>query len=134
MKSGRDWSSDVRNIGKHARANTARDLADVFKVDYPRISRRATHEQFWSMRLGDLLQLVVVDLFRLARDAVISDFVTETREVQRMPVREMAAVREIHSQNLRSEFFCLFGGFCNFDSATFSSASCMNLSFDRYDS
>src|SRR5256885_8445181 len=106
MKSGRDWSSDVRDIGKHARANTARDLADAFKVDYPRISRRATHEQFWSMRLGDFVQLVVVDLFGLTRDAVISDFVTETREVQRMPVREMAAVREIHSQNLIAILNC----------------------------
>jgi hypothetical protein len=38
MQPGRDWSSDVSDVGKHARADTACDLPDAFEVDDARIS------------------------------------------------------------------------------------------------
>src|SRR5215213_9072929 len=88
------------NVSKHACADTASDLSDAFEVDDSRISRCTTNEKLWSMCFSDLLQLVVINLFRLSRHAVISDFVTEPGEVQRMAVREMAAVRKVHSQDL----------------------------------
>jgi hypothetical protein len=52
------------------------------------------------MLFSDFLQLVVIDLFGLFGNPVISNFVAETREIQRMTVRQMPAMREIHSQNL----------------------------------
>src|ERR1041385_5623632 len=52
------------------------------------------------MFFSDPLQLVVIDLFGVFRNAVISDLVTESREIQWMTVRQMAAVREIHAEDL----------------------------------
>src|SRR5215208_4784061 len=88
------------NISKHACTDTASDLSDTFEVDDPWIRRCATNEKLWSMCFSDLLQLVVINLFRLSRHAVVSNLVTEPGEVQRMSVREMAAVRKVHSQDL----------------------------------
>src|SRR5215213_2399241 len=100
MKPCCNRSGDMRNVGKHACADTPSDLADAFEVDDPGISRGATHEKFWPVCFGDLLQLVIIDLFRLSRHAVVSHLVTEPGKIQRMTMCEMAAVREIHSQNL----------------------------------
>src|ERR1051326_5536070 len=52
------------------------------------------------MFFSNPLQLVVIDLFGVFRNAVISDLVTESREIQWMTVRQMAAVREIHAEDL----------------------------------
>src|ERR1043166_856646 len=52
------------------------------------------------MFFSNSLQLVVIDLFGVFRNAVISDLVTESREIQWMTVRQMAAVREIHAEDL----------------------------------
>src|SRR5215217_8212594 len=100
MQAGRDWTSDVRDISKHPRADTASDLSDTLKVDNARIRRRATDKQFRPVLFGYPLQIVIVDLFCLARNTVISNFVTQTRKVQRMTVRQMTAVRQVHSQYL----------------------------------
>src|SRR5437773_4784413 len=99
MQAGDDRTGDVRNVRKHARANTFCYFADSLKVDDARISGRATDEQLWLVLFGDSLQLVVINRFGFARDTVIKDFVAETGKVQRMPVREMAAVRKVHPQN-----------------------------------
>src|SRR6185369_6141779 len=87
MQPGSDGTSDVRDIGKHPRTDTASDLSDAFEVDNTRISRCATNKQFRSMLFSDSLQLVVVDLLGLFRNTVVSDFVTEPGEIQRMTVR-----------------------------------------------
>ena len=100
MQTGGDRSGDVRDVGKHSRADALGDLADAFEIDDARISRRAADEQLRFVLFGDSLQLVVVDLFGLARDAVVGNLVTDAGKVHRMAVRQMAAVREIHSQNL----------------------------------
>ena len=52
------------------------------------------------MRLRELLQLVVIDLLGLSRHAVIRDLVTEPGKIERMTMREVSAVREIHPQDL----------------------------------
>src|SRR5690349_23879090 len=100
MLPGRDWSGDVCDVGKHARADTARDLSDALEVDRTRIRRSAADEQLRPVLFSDLLQFVVVDLFRLFRNAVVGNFVTESREVKWMTLREVSAVREIHAEDL----------------------------------
>ena len=52
------------------------------------------------MLLCNSLQLVVVNLLGFARDAVVGDFVTDAGKIHRMAVRQMAAVRKVHAQNL----------------------------------
>src|ERR1044072_3206907 len=100
MKTRGDWSSDVGDVGKHPRANTARDLSDTFKIDRARISGSTTDEQLRSMLFSDPLQLVVIDLLSLFPYSIINDFVPESREIQWMTVSQVAAMREIHSENL----------------------------------
>jgi hypothetical protein len=60
--------SDVRhNFG----LDTAGDLADPGEIDRPRVRRRTTDKKFRPVFFRDPLQLVVIDLFRLTRDAEI---------------------------------------------------------------
>ena len=70
METSNYWPGNVGDVGEHARANTSGNLADAFEVDDPRISRRATDEQFWLVLFGNALQLVIVNRFGLARDAM----------------------------------------------------------------
>ena len=51
------------------------------------------------MLFSDSLQLVVINRFRFTRNAIVKDFVAETGKVQRVPVRQMSAVRQTHPQN-----------------------------------
>ena len=100
MQSGCDGSRNVRNVGKHACADTASDLSDAFEVDDAWISRGAADEQLRPVLFGNPLQFVVIDLFSLFRNTVVGNFVTETGEVQRMTVSQMPTMREIHSEDL----------------------------------
>src|SRR5262249_7891416 len=100
MQPGSNWTSNVCNISKHARTDTASDLSDAFEIDGARIRRGATDEQFRLMLFRDALQLVVIDLLPLFRNTVVSDFVTKPGKIQRMTVRQMTTVRQVHSQNL----------------------------------
>ncbi len=52
------------------------------------------------MLVGNSLQFLVIDLFGFARDAVVGNFVTDAGKIHRMAMREMAAVRKVHTQNL----------------------------------
>src|SRR5262249_31406986 len=88
MKTSRDRSRDVCDVSKHPRTDTARNLADPFEVDRARISGSATHEQLRPVLFRNALQLVVIDLFGLFRNAVISNLVTDSRKVHRMAVRQ----------------------------------------------
>ena len=81
-----DWPGDVRDVGKHARANALRDFADAFEVDDARISRRAADKQLRLMFFGEPLQLVVVDRFRFPRHAVVRDSIAQAGKIQRMAV------------------------------------------------
>ena len=71
VQSYRDQPGDVRDVSHHFCADAPGDLADAFKIDDARVRRRTADQQFRAMLFGDLLQLVVVDLFRLTIYAVI---------------------------------------------------------------
>src|SRR5687767_1614515 len=100
MQTSRDRPGYVRDIRKHTRADTPRNLTDPFKIDRARIRRRATHKQLRTMLFRNPLQLVVIDLLRLSGNTVVSDLVTDSRKIHRMTVRQMPAVRQTHSENL----------------------------------
>src|SRR5687768_3600006 len=100
MQPGDYGAGDVRDIREHARTDTFRDLTDSFEVDDARIRRSAADKQLWLVFFGESLQFVVVNGFGLARNAIVGDLVTQAGKVQRMTVRQVPAMREIHSQNL----------------------------------
>ena len=100
MKTGRDWAGDVSDVGKHSSAYALCDFADAFEVDDARVGRSAADEQFRFVLFSNALQFVVIDLLRLAGDAVVGNLVTDAGKVHRMTVCEMAAVRKVHTQNL----------------------------------
>src|SRR5688500_18302419 len=100
MQTGGNRPRNVRDVGKHPRADTARNLTDAREVDRAWIRRSTADEQFRTMFFGKPLQLVVVDLFRLFRHAVIRNLVTNTGKVHRMTVREVASVGQTHTENL----------------------------------
>ena len=90
----------MRNVRKHARANTARDLADTLEIDDPRIRRSTADDQLRPLTLRDALQFVVIDRLRFPRNTIVGDFVAQAGKIQRMSVRQMASMREVHSENL----------------------------------
>ena len=76
-----------------------RDLADPREIDDARIRARADHDHLRLVLLGEALQLVVVDALVVLTDAVRNDRVELAREIQRMAVREVAAVRQVHAEH-----------------------------------
>ncbi len=51
------------------------------------------------MLFGQLSKLVIIDALVIAANAVGNHFVGFAREVERVPVREVAAMRQVHSQD-----------------------------------
>src|SRR5687768_2846497 len=90
----------MRNIGKHSRSDSGGDFTDALEVDYARVGRGAADNKFGLMFFGDALQFVVINLFGLARDSVVRNFVTDTGEVHWMAVRQVTTVRKVHAQDL----------------------------------
>src|SRR4051794_33627368 len=99
MKPGGDRPRDVRDVRHDARADRARYRAYALEVYHARVGRRAADYHARVMLLRETFKFVVVYLLGLARDAVLDDLVTEAGEVQRVAVREVAAVREVHAEN-----------------------------------
>src|ERR1043166_1643277 len=87
-----DQARNVRDVRHHLRADAASDLAYSRKIYRPRISRRSADQEFWSVLFGDLLQLIVIDLLRLAIDPIVGNLVIDARKIERMTVRQMTAV------------------------------------------
>ena len=97
-------TSDVRHVDEQNRADRIGDLAQPRKIDDARIGRRAGGDHGRLHFLGLFLQRVIIDLLGLLAHAVLRDGVKLAGEIRRMAVSEMAAVREIHRQNLVARF------------------------------
>src|SRR3954451_23569098 len=96
MQPGRNESGDVRDVGHHQRAALVANLADPFEVDDARIRRRAADHEPRLVLLGQPLHLVVVDQLIVLFDVIRDHVEVASRVRQRMTVREMAAVRQVH--------------------------------------
>ena len=44
MQTSDNWSGDVRNVGKHARADSLRNFPDAFEVDDARVGGGAADD------------------------------------------------------------------------------------------
>ena len=99
MLFARDQAGDVRHVGDHRRPDALRDLADPREIDDARIRARADHDHLRFVFLCEARQLVVIDALIVLADAVRNDRVELAREIQRMAVREVSAVRQVHPQH-----------------------------------
>ena len=81
------------------RADLVGDLAEPREVDLARVGRGARDDQLRPVLARERRQRVVVDALVLAAHAVRDDLVLAAREGQRVPVRQVAAVREVHAED-----------------------------------
>ena len=99
MDAGRDEARDVGHVGEDRRADAIRRLPDACEIDDARIRAGADDDHLRTVFVGEAIDLVVVDpLVRLAH-AVRDDRVELAGEVERVAVRQVAAVREVHPEH-----------------------------------
>ena len=75
------------------------DRADPLEVDHARVGARADHDHLRLVLVRQPLELVVVDPLVVLAHAVGDDLVELAGEVQRMAVRQVAAVRQVHAED-----------------------------------
>src|SRR5687767_10557384 len=83
-----NWPGDVGNVGEHSRADTLGNLANTSKVDDAGIGRGAADDQFWFVFFSNALELIVINLFGFARNAVVRNLVADSGKVHRVTMRE----------------------------------------------
>src|SRR5579872_6923205 len=98
MRATRDESSEMRHVDEVDRVHLVGNLAHAREVDDAWIGAAPADDQLGTLALGKLLQFVVVDGLGLARNAVRNDLVGLAGEVQRMTMREVAAVSQVQAQ------------------------------------
>ena len=94
-----DQARDVRHVRHHDRADALRRRADAREVDDAGIRARADHDHLRLVLVGQPIELVVVDPLVVRLHAVGDDFVQQARKVERVAVRQVAAVREVHAED-----------------------------------
>ena len=99
VNAGRDQSCDVRHVGTDRRANTVGARADPLEIDRPRIRAGADNDHLWLVLGREAIELVVVDPFVVFAHAVRHDGVQLAGEIERVTVREMPPVRQIHAEH-----------------------------------
>ncbi len=98
MQPRRDEACDVRHIDHQQRAGFFGDLPESFKVDRSRIGACAGHNQLGLVLHGQAFKLVVVDGFGFLAHPVGDNVVELAGEIERMSVRQVAAVGEAHAE------------------------------------
>ena len=99
MDAGRDQTGDVRHVGEHRGADAIGGRANAREVDDARIGARADDDHLRPVLVGQAIELVVVDPLVVLAHAVGHDRVELAGEVQRVAVREVAAVRQVHAEH-----------------------------------
>ena len=97
---GRDETGDVCDVGHRHRAVDRGDLGDALEVDRSRIRRGPANDQLGPVLGRQPGHGVIVDRLRLAEHAVrIRCCSQDARQVQRVAVRQVAAVGQVHPEN-----------------------------------
>ena len=92
-------AGDVGHVGDDRRADRRADAGDPGKIDDPRIRARTHHDHLGLVLVREPLHLLVVDALVLFADAVRNDRIELAGEVERMTVRQMSAVRQVHAEH-----------------------------------
>ena len=94
-----DKSRDVRHVHKEKRADTFGGFADALEIDDARVGASARDNHFWLVFVREFFDFVVVNALVFFAHAVGHEFIHAAGEIQRMTVREVAAVGEIHAEH-----------------------------------
>ena len=76
-----------------------RRAARMREVDDAGIRARADHDHLRLVLVGQPVELVVIDPFVVRLHAVGDDFIQQARKVERVTVRQVAAVGEVHAED-----------------------------------
>ena len=104
MLAAGDQAGDVRHVDEEKRADRIGDLAQPREIDDARIGGSAGGDHRRPNFFGLFLQSVVIDLLGLLVYAVMRDLIKFAGEICRMPMGEMAAMREVHGQDFVARF------------------------------
>ena len=99
MNLGGHQPGKVGHVGDHRRLDRAGDRAETFEVEHARVGAGADHDHLRLVFVSEPLELLVVDPLIVFANAVGNDVIELAREVQRMPVRQVAAVGEVHAED-----------------------------------
>ena len=100
MRAAGDQAGDVRGVDEQQRADLVGDGAERLEVDDARIRGGARDDQARPLAHGEVADLVVVEHLGRVVDAVRDEVVHAAAEVDRRPVREVAALIEAHAHDL----------------------------------
>ncbi len=76
-----------------------RDLAEAREIDDPWIGAAAGNDQLGLVLLGQPRQLRIIDALVLATYAIRDYVIRLAGKIQRMAMRQVPAVRQVHAQN-----------------------------------
>lgn len=99
MEARGDEPRNVGDIDHHQSPRFVANFADARKVDDAGIGARTRDDHLRLAGKGDLLHLVVVEDFRLCRNAVRDDIEVGARDVGGRTVRQVPAVGEVHAHD-----------------------------------
>ncbi len=99
VQARRNEPRDMGDIHKHIRADFIAYFSDPLKVDDPGICARARNDHLRLAFEGDLLHFVIVDRLGIPAHAVGNDIKIRTRKIDGRAVRQMSAVRKVHTHN-----------------------------------
>ena len=90
----------MRDVHDRKSADFACDLDHFLVVQFARIGRISCEQDFWFLTLGDCAHLVVINFTGLWIFHLVADEPEYFGEIgDRMSVRQVSAVREIHTKD-----------------------------------
>ncbi len=95
-----DQTGDVRHVHKQIGADLAGEFAHALEIDDARIGGGPDGDERRLELAGGFFQFVVVDALVVRTDAVVGDVIEAAGEIRLVAVGEVAAVGEIHGEDL----------------------------------
>jgi hypothetical protein len=99
MESSSDQSRDVGDVHHERGASLPGDGSESFKIDGAWVSARTGDDELGFMLTGEALEFVVVDGLRILAHTVGNHLIHAPGKIERVAVREVAAVSEAHAQH-----------------------------------
>ena len=99
MNAGGDEARDMRHVGEHRGADTIGGRTNPGEIDHARIGTRADDDHLRTTLGGEPIEFLVIDSLVVLANAVRDDRVQLTREVERVAVGQVSAVREVHAEH-----------------------------------
>src|SRR5687767_6892488 len=103
MESGCDETRNVSHIHNEHGADLSCHFGERLEVDDARVGAGTRHYHLRPLAAGDLPHRVVIDPPVVA-DAVMNRVIQETGEIHWRPVRQVAALRQVESEDSVTRF------------------------------